>query len=119
MKIFTNDSTRRKFASIFKRSRALMGTASGRTSVSVAEDRSLTTSACVSLARFAEPIFLSLLRKNTVDGPTLPGSSVSLMVTPKSCSTRVLLLGSESSLQVEVRDALQAQLRADDPSIFF
>ena len=31
----------------------------------------------------------------------------------------MLLLGSESSLQVEVRDALQAQLRADDPSIFF
>ena len=29
---------------------------------SVAEDRSLTTSACVSLARFAEPIFLSLLK---------------------------------------------------------
>ena len=31
----------------------------------------------------------------------------------------MLLLASESSLQVEVRAALQAQLRADDPSIFF
>ena len=31
----------------------------------------------------------------------------------------MLLLASESSFQVEVRDALQAQLRADDPSIFF
>ena len=62
MKIFTNDFIRRRFASIFKRRRALMKTASGHTSVSVAEDRSLTTSACVSLARFAEPIFLSLLK---------------------------------------------------------
>ena len=97
-----------------KEVRALMGTASGRTSVSVAEDRSLTTSACVSLARFAEPIFLSLLRKTRLMVPTLPGSSISLMVTPKSCSTRVLLLGSESSFQVEVRAALQAQLCADD-----
>ena len=40
-------------------------------------------------------------------------------MTPKSSATRVLLLASESSLEVEVRDALQAQLRADDPSIFF
>ena len=31
----------------------------------------------------------------------------------------MLLLASESSFQVEVRDALQVQLRADDPSIFF
>ena len=31
----------------------------------------------------------------------------------------MLLLASESSFQVEVRDALQAQFRADDPSIFF
>ena len=53
------------------------------------------------------------------DCPTLPGSSVSPTVTPKSCTSRVLLLASESSFQVEVRDALQAQLRADDPSIFF
>ena len=40
-------------------------------------------------------------------------------MTPKSCTTRVLLLASESSLQVEIRAALQDQLRADDPSIFF
>ena len=53
------------------------------------------------------------------DCPTLPGSSVSAMVTPKSCATRVLLLASESSLEVEVRDALQAQLREDDLSTFF
>ena len=53
------------------------------------------------------------------DCSTLPGSSVSPTVTPKSCTSRVLLLESESSFQVEVRDALQAQLRADDPSIFF
>ena len=54
-----------------------------------------------------------------VDCPTLSGSSVSPMVTPKSCTTRVLLLASESSLEVEVRAALQAQIREDDSSTFF
>ena len=53
------------------------------------------------------------------DCPTLSGSSVSPMVTPKYCTTRVLLLASESSLEVEVRAALQAQLREDDSSTFF
>ena len=53
------------------------------------------------------------------DCPTLSGSSVSPMVTPKSCTTRVLLLASESSLEVEVRAALQAQMREDDSSTFF
>ena len=53
------------------------------------------------------------------DCPTLSGSSVSPMVTPKSCTTRVLLLASVSSLEVEVRAALQAQLREDDSSTFF
>ena len=53
------------------------------------------------------------------DCPTLSGSSVSPMVTPKSCTTRVLLLASESSLEVEVRAALQVQLREDDSSTFF
>ena len=110
MKIFTNGSTKRRSASIFRRSRAPIRTASGRTSASVAEVRSLTTIANVSLAKSAE--------KTMEDCPTLSGSSVSPMVTPKFCTTRVLLLASESSLEVEVRTALQAQLREDDSSSF-
>ena len=53
------------------------------------------------------------------DCPTLSGSSVSPMVIQKSCTTRVLLLASEPSFEVEVRAALQAQMRDDDSSTFF
>ena len=63
MKIFTNVSIKRRSASTFRRRRAPIRIASGRTSVSVAEDRSLTTIASVSLAKSAEPKTSRYLRK--------------------------------------------------------